>query len=288
MNNNGGIYETKKEMVVGKPQLKVDNSNYFSPEANMEYMGASQFKDFKECEVHALAKLKGEYVEEKSKALMVGSYVDAYFSGEMEQFKLENPQIFKKDGTLLKDFEKANEIIEAINNDPLMLKYLSGQHQVVMTGKIAGVNFKIKVDSLLDNVIVDQKIMSSIRELTWKYDEETKRNKQLDFVEAFGYDIQGAIYQEIVFQNTGKKLPFVLAVATKEEGVDKALIQIDQEYLDKALALVKELAPRYDLIKKGVIEPVGCGKCPSCRKARKCEEVVSYKDFFQKGEDENA
>ena len=42
------------------------------------------------------------------------------------------------------------------------------------------------------------------------------------------------------------------------------------------------------LIKKGVIEPVGCGKCPSCRKARKCEEVVSYKDFFQKGEDENA
>lgn len=254
---------------------------------NMEYMGVSQFKDFEECEVHALAKLKGEYVEEKSKALLVGSYVDAYFSNEMEQFKAENPQIFKKDGTLLKDFEKANEIIAAIESDELMMKYLGGEKQVVMVGEINGVKVKIKVDSLLPDAIVDQKIMSSIKELVWKYDEETQRNRQVDFVEAFGYDIQGAVYQEIVRQNIDKKLPFILAPTTKEEEPDKALIQIDQEFLDDKLKHFANRVQRYDLIKKGIIDPLGCGHCPSCRKANKITQVVSYKELFNKtGEEE--
>ena len=265
-----------------KVMEKLTNENYFLPEMNMEYMSVSQFKDFEECEVHALAKLKGEYVEEKSKALLVGSYVDAYFSNEMEQFKAENPQIFKKDGTLLKDFEKANEIIKAIENDPLMMKYLGGKKQVVMTGVINGVKVKIKIDSLLPYAIVDQKIMASIRELVWKYDEETKRNRQVDFVEAFGYDIQGAVYQEIARQNLGEKLPFILAPTTKEEEPDKALIQIDQEFLDKKLQYFASKVQRYDMIKKGIIEPVGCGHCPSCRKARKLTDVVSYKELFNK------
>lgn len=260
--------------------MELNNENYFSPEANLEYMSASQFKDFMKCEKDAIAKIIGETVEEPSKAMLVGSYVDAYFSGEMDEFKVKNPQIFKKDGTLLKDFEKANEIIAAIESDELLMEYLNGKHQVIMTGEIAGVKFKIKVDSLLPDCIVDQKIMSSIQELIWV--EKDGRNVKVDFVEAFGYDIQGAIYQEIVRQNTGKKLPFVLAVTTKEENPDKALIEIDQYYLDKALKLVEELAPHYDLVKQGVVKPVGCGKCPSCRIGLKVTGVVSYETLFNK------
>ena len=263
--------------------MELNNENYFSTEASREYMSASQFKDFMKCEKEALAKVNGETHEEPSKAMLVGSYVDAYFSGEMEQFKAENPQIFKKDGTLLKDFEKANDIIKAIEEDKMMMEYLSGKKQVIMTGEIAGVKFKIKVDSLLEDRIVDQKIMSSINELIWI--EKDGRNVKTDFIEAFGYDIQGAIYQEIVRQNTGKKLPFILAVTTKEENPDKALILIDQFYLDKALKLVEEKCERFDLIKKGVIEPVGCGCCPSCRKGLMVTEVVSYSEKFNKWEE---
>lgn len=260
--------------------------NYYSIEANMTYMSASSFKDFMKCEREALAKIVGETVEEPSKAMLVGSYVDAHFSGEMDDFKAKNPQIFKKDGTLLKDFEQANEIIKAIESDTLMLEYLNGKHQVVMTGEIAGVKFKIKVDSLLDNAIVDQKIMASYKELVWV--ERDGKNIKTDFVDAYGYDIQGAIYQEIVRQNLGKQLPFILAVATKEENPDKALIQIDQYWLDRALELVKELAPRYDLIKQGVVVPIGCGRCPTCRKGLMCNEVLSYETIFNRvREDEN-
>lgn len=266
---------------------KLTNDNYFSTEMNMKYLGASQFKSFQECEVMGLAIAKGEYVEKKTPALLVGSYVDAYFSNELDKFKQENPQIFKKDGTLLKDFEKANEIIKAIEDDPMMMKYLSGEHQVVMTGIIANVPFKIKVDSLLPYAIVDQKIMSSITELVWKYDEESKRNKQLNFIKAFGYDIQGAIYQKVVEQNVFEKLPFILAPTTKEEEPDKALIELDQELLDNALKLVESKAERYDLIKKGIIEPIGCGKCPMCRRLKKVSRIDRYSELYGKEENEN-
>ena len=263
--------------------MELTKQNYFSVAANMEYMSATQFKDFMKCENEGLAKANGTVVEEPTKPMLVGSYVDAYFSSELDEFKANNPQILKKDGTLLKDFEQANDIIKAIEDDPKMMEYLNGEHQVIMTGEIAGVKFKIKIDSLLEYAIVDQKIMSSYRELYWN----DEKHRYCDFVENFGYDIQGAIYQEIVRQNTGKKLPFILAPATKEEGCDKALIQIDQEYLDQALKLVEELAPRYDLIKKGVIEPTHCNKCPVCRKEHKVEGVVSYKELFNKGGNEN-
>ena len=262
------------------------NENYFSVESNREYMSASQFKDFVKCEKEALAKVNGEIVEEPSTAMLFGSYVDAYFSGELEQFKVNTPQLFKKDGTLYKDYEKVNDVIAAIESDPLMMKYLNGDHQVVMTGEINGVKFKIKIDSLLPDCIVDQKIMSSYRELTWV--EKNGRNVKVDFVEAFGYDIQGAIYQEIVRQNTGKVLPFVLAVTTKEENPDKALIQIDQYWLDRALDFVKENCERFDLIKKGVVEPVGCGRCPTCRKGLVCTEIVSYETLFNKIREEES
>lgn len=271
---------------MGKELLKLTNENYFSHEANMDYMSVSQWKQFDDCEVMAMAILNGEYVEKPSSAMLVGSYVDAYFSGEMEIFKTQNPQIFKKDGTLLKDFERANDIIKVIESDPLLMKYLGGKKQVIFTGIINGVPFKIKIDSLLPYAIVDQKIMASIRELIWQYDVSLKRNVQKDFVAAYGYDKQGGVYQEIVRQNIGERLPFILAPTTKEECPDKALIQIDQEYLDKALEEVSLKAPRFQAIKMGLIEPIGCGHCPACRMKKQLVEVISYKALFGK-EDNN-
>ena len=270
--------------------MDINNENYFSTENNVKYMSCSQFKDFMKCEVEALAKVKGELVEEKSPALLFGGYVDAYFSNELDQYleQYGGEMINSKTGELKAPFKSITEVIKAIETDEILMKYLDGQKQVVMVGEIANVLFKIKVDSLFPDMIVDQKVMSSIKEKIWIEDKSTGRNIKTDFVEAFGYDIQGAIYQEIVRQNTGKKLPFILAVTTKEENPDKALIQIDQEYLDKALELVKELAPHFDLVKKGLIEPNGCGRCPSCRKDLKVSGVVSYKDLFNKvSENEN-
>lgn len=78
--------------------------NYYSKEANQEYLSVSQYKDFcgtigrVGCEEQALAKLNGYWEMEKTTALLVGSYVDSHFEGTLDLFKAQNPEIFTKKG----------------------------------------------------------------------------------------------------------------------------------------------------------------------------------------------
>lgn len=173
--------------------MQLTSENYYSREANREYMSVSQFKDFVGtygrlgCEFTALEKIEERWEDEKSTALMVGSYVDSYFEGTLAKFKAENPSLFKKDGGLKAEYVKADEIIARIERDEYFMKYMSGQKQVIMTGELFGAKWKIKIDSYIPDVaIVDLKVMSSITELKW-----VKDLGYLDFVRYWGYDIQG-------------------------------------------------------------------------------------------------
>ena len=69
--------------------MKLTNANYFSQRANREYYSVSQWKSFKKCSNMAMAEIRGKYVREETTALLVGSYVDAYFDNELEKFKAE-------------------------------------------------------------------------------------------------------------------------------------------------------------------------------------------------------
>jgi predicted DNA-binding transcriptional regulator YafY len=75
------------------------NDNYYQ---DTTYMSASQFKDFYKCEAYAMAKIKGEWVDETNNAFLIGGYVDAYFSNELEQYRFKHPELFNKDGSLKK------------------------------------------------------------------------------------------------------------------------------------------------------------------------------------------
>lgn len=271
-------------------EYELTDENYHSLESRMEYMGSSQFKDFLTCEVMALAKIKGEYVEEPSKSLLLGSYVDAYFSGELEKFKNTHPDIFNsKTGELKSDFKKGDDIIRAIESDEGMSNALAGEKQVIMIGTIAGVPFKIKMDAYHKaKAIVDQKIMAKLDERYWIKNEEG-RNTQVDFIKAFRYDIQGAIYQEIEKQNTkDKKLPFIIAATSTQNPPSKKLIELDQETLDLALEEVIQKAPRFQRIKQGLEKPKGCGKCAVCRSKANNTRVITYSKYKQElDENEN-
>ena len=242
--------------------------NYFSPEAQLLYMGTSQFKSFAKCEDGTLAELNGKCTREMSTALLVGSYVDAHFSGTLDLFKAQHPEIIsstgKTAGQLKTDYQHANYIIERIERDPAFMEAMSGGTQAIMTGEIEGVPVKIKVDSLRPDRIVDMKIMRDMDDI---YDKELCEWQP--FWKAWGYDIQGAIYQEIVRQNTGMLLPFGLAVATKEKPEpDIALIELPQSVLNEALGLVRANIVYYDGLKKGLYEPERCGKCDYCRSTK--------------------
>lgn len=259
------------------PDFKLTKDNYYSQEANRIFMSTSEYKDFcgtwgiKGCEFMAMERLEGRYPEKKGLPLLVGGYVDAWFEGTLDRYKAEHPEMFRKDGCLKADFVQADYIIERVQRDPMFMYYMSGEKQVIMTGNIAGIDWKIKIDSLLvDEAIVDSKVMSQIDKNKWVED----IGEYLDFVRYWGYDIQGAVYQEIVKQNTGKKLPFIIAAVTKEEEPNLELIQVDQVYLDDALDRVKSNAPHVADVKMGLSEPEKCGICGCCRKNKVLLEPI--------------
>lgn len=254
--------------------MKLTQRNYFSPKASMEYMSVSQFKAFQKCPASALAEIKGRYKQEKTTPLLVGSYVDSFFEGTLPQFKLENPEIFKKDGTLKNEYTQAEAIIQRIQRDRLFMRYMSGKKQVIMTGEINGVKVKIKVDSLHKDKIVDLKIMRDFENV---YVPEIGR---VPWFEGWNYEIQGAVYQEIVRQNTGEKLPFYLAAATKEKVTDLDIVHLDDEMLDTALTHFKQEAEYFDAIKRGIIEPTRCEKCDYCKQTKVLKEPTESEEFY--------
>lgn len=261
--------------------MQLTAENYYTQEANREFLSVSQFKDFAgtygkmPCEFSAMEKLEGRWEDETTTALMVGSYVDAYFEGSLDRFRAENPSLFKRDGNLKVEYVKAEEIIARIERDKYFMKYMSGQKQVIMTGEMFGAKWKIKIDSYIPDVaIVDLKIMASITELKW-----VKDIGYLDFVRYWGYDIQGAVYQEIVRQNTGKKLPFYIAGATKEREPDIRIIHVTDNYLQEALSLVEANTPRILRVKNGEAEPDKCELCDCCRHNRVLERPISIMDL---------
>ena len=270
-------------------RLKLTDDNYYSQEANWEYMSASQFKSFRKCEAAAMAELRGEWCRKESSALLVGSYVDAYFSDELDQFKADHPELFKRDGSLKAEFQNAHAVAERLNRDELARMLLSGKHQVIKTGRIAGVWYKTKADSLLTSrqvevickkfpqvqnlvpfggaIIVDLKCMKDFGTI---WDEET--HERVSFVEYWGYDIQGAIYQKV----DNRMAPFVIVGVTKEAEPDIIAVHIPDEDLSDALYEVEVLSPRYAAIKKGEIAPVSCGKCAYCRSVKRLEGITHY------------
>ncbi len=243
--------------------------NYFSQEANQAYMSVSQFKAFEKCEAAALAELNSTYKREKSTALLVGTYIDAYFEGTLGAFKAENPEIFMKNGALKAGYRKAEDIIQRIENEPAFMEMLSGQKQVIKTGLIDGIPVKIKMDVYFPNEkIVDLKIMRNFEPI-WK------DGQKMPWFAAWGYDLQGAVYQVI----EGNHLPFYLAAATKEPVTDIQGLYIPQEYLDERMEYFRGMAPRYAAIKRGEIAPTRCEHCDFC-KLTKAFKVIDAADLY--------
>lgn len=258
-------------------------SNYYSPEANASYYSVSQIKQFLDCPSCAMAELRGDYVRPKTTSLLVGGFVDAYFSGEMEQFCKENPEIFTRKGVLKADFVKAEEIIARIERDELAMMMLGGEKQKIVTGQIDGYPFKAKLDVLLsgeqcraiaerfpnmgellfeDGAIVDMKIVKDFEPL---YKPEEGR---MHFITYWRYDLQAAVYQELVRKMTGRKMPFYIFAATKQDPPDIRLFRVDQADMDVQLDSLRRDLPDIDAIKKGKAIPERCESCAWCRHSR--------------------
>ena len=267
------------------PILLTDD-NYYSADANKDYMSVSQFKDFVgttahgSCENTALKKSIGAILPVKTTSLLVGSYVDSYFEGTLDKFKEDNPEIYKKTGDkgLKSEYIQAENIINRVNQDDLFMQYMSGQKQVIMTANLFGIDWKIKMDSYHPNdKIVDLKIMKDMKPI-WS----DQLHSKVDFIRYWGYDIQGAIYQKVTELVTGVKLPFYICCATKEVPTDIEIIQITQPYLDNALDFVNDNIEHVMNVKSGLVAPQKCGHCFYCKLDKKIYAPISIDDIIPK------
>lgn len=255
--------------------------NYYSKEADEIYMSVHQYLSFcghmgvRGCEEKALATLKGEWEDETTTAMLVGSYVDSYFEGTLDEFKKEHPECFTQKGELKANFKQAEKMIARCEKDKLFMAYMSGEKQKIMTGYLFGAEWKIKMDSYIPGkAIVDLKTSADIHK-SWKVQDYG----HVSFVEYWGYTIQMAVYQKIVEINTGQKLPCYIAVVTKDEYPEIKVLYIDQLTLDHALNEVEMNIQSVLMVKNEEAEPTRCGTCNYCKSTEVLTGVINHDEL---------
>lgn len=253
--------------------MTLTESTYYGAEANKQYFSVSQYKDFLKCPAMAMAKISGEYTQERTRALILGSYVDEMLTGTEEsqtKFLKENDSdLFKRNGDKREDVMQADKAITRVRQQPLMMKHLGGKHQVIMTGEIEGVPFKGKYDSYAPGeFIADLKYLKSLR----------SPNLFQNIVDYYRYDLQGAVYRELVRQNTGETLPFYLVIATRESPARLTVCEINGYNLDNALDEVKRNIERFQRIKQGELLAERCEEvtCDYCAGSKILTESIDH------------
>ena len=274
--------------------MQITESNYFSREVANRYLDVSTFKDFvgtparQGCEARAMARLKGEYTEEKSTALLMGSLVDEMLLGtpeSLEKFKEDNPQLYSTRGTtkgLLKsEYQRANQMVERAKKDKVFMSYLYGEHQKIMTGTLFGMDWRIKMDCYREgHFIADLKTCAKINERVW-----CKDYGYNNIFFAYDYILQGAIYQEIVFQNTGERLKVVFPCISKQNVTDINLIFIDNDTLRRRIygdEFNFGIAGDVERIRQLLNEedaPIGCSMCDCCLPKKKINTFMTLAEL---------
>ena len=256
--------------------------NYFSPENELKYFGSTQFKSFQECESMTMARIRGEYSPEPSTALLVGQYVDSHFEGTLDLFQAQHPEMFKRDGSLKSEFLLAEDVIARMEGDEMFMKYAAGgEEQVIMTANLFGHDFKIRIDNYHPGkAIVDRKVMKDFEPIY------VKGMGRVNFAIAWGYDIQGAIYQAVEHQwqldrgnRSAEHLPFIIAGATKQKDApDLGLFRVPQSMLNASLKIVERFVDHFADVKNGTVEPIRCEKCVYCRQTKKLKTVKTLEE----------
>lgn len=270
--------------------MKLTESNYYTDAANKEYCSASQYKDFvgfplkHGCEERALKTISGEYKQEETKALLMGSILDALWENDDPEYILERfPDCVSSKGPtkgqLKQEYQKVIQMYQRTLKEKKFCDYMSGDKQTIMTGEIEGLPFKIKMDSYIEGKAITDLKTTKTLDRTFRY-YIPDSGERLPFYLAYGYDTQLAIYREIVRQNTGDQLRCYIAAIDKETHPICDIIELTPKMLDDALDRVKVNCETIIMLKAGEVEPTRCeqSECDYCRDTHVCQ-LISASDF---------
>lgn len=247
--------------------MNLTNENYFSKEADIEYMSVSQWKLFNECEAKALATIQGQEDATYKEAFLEGQLFEELVSGDSKLFIAQHPELISTRGAtagqLKSSYAKVVTAAERFNSQKFFVDIIQKcEKQTIITGEICDIKVKCKLD-LFDketNSIYDIKCMKDFKE-TWDKSEKCYK----PWYYTYNYVLQLAVYRELVRQNFGEPKEIGLISATKEDIPDIEAISFSSELLDLELENFKLKLKRYDNIKKGIETPVACTLCSYCK-----------------------
>lgn len=266
----------------------LSSDNYYGQEANKNFMSPTWFKKFVACEAEALAELRGDWIpdpDEDKTNLLVGNYLHSYFESAKahEEFISNHSKEMistrgKTKGQLKSDYKVADAMIDSLKNDKTFTQLYQGEKESIVTGVISGVKWMGKLDCLnLDRgYFIDLKTTQELSKRFW----DSRSHRWVPFVLKYDYQLQMAVYRELVKQQYGIECePYIVAV-TKQSPPDKAVITIPHEYMEDALQRIGEQLPHFEDVIAGVQAPVPCGNCAYCREHKQLENIISVDDLL--------
>lgn len=253
--------------------------NYYSREADLEYMSVSQFKLFEECEEKALAIIKGDFTIEQKDAFLEGELFEALVAGDAELFYAQHPEIIASRGAtkgeLKANFKKVLNAAKRFNEQDFFKDIINrSQKQVILTGTINGVKIKGRLDllDLKNKLLPDIKCMADYKD---SWDKDAKCYKPWYYT--YNYVLQLAVYQELVRQNYNIICDTCLLSASKEEIPDLQALIFDNELLKVELENFANKVKYYDDLKKGIGTPQRCNSCDHCKMNKKITNFEEVK-----------
>lgn len=272
--------------------MELTRDNYYTKEADMEYMSCSQYQDFLRCEAATMARLHGMYIPKETEALTVGNYFHTALESdeahqkfcEEHEAEIYKMQTSKRTGEVsivgkYAPYQKADEMLRVFMADPIIkqLILMPGENEVIMTGNIFGVPWRIRMDKYIPEkrMIIDWKTSADLNKT--EYNPETGERES--FIEFLGYMMRAAVYTEIEKQNANSETDakFVIAAVSKQDPPDKGayLLNHRQRY-DYELEQIKNNLSRIIQVKTGRVKPRRCGCCEYCRSTKRLKKIVPY------------
>lgn len=231
---------------------------------------------FTKCQAAAVAYWLNEYTPPTTKAMLIGSYVDSHFSGTLEKFKEDHPEIFLKSGDLKADFKLAEKLIQNIEGDATFKETLEGDTQRIFKGKIHGFRFKCKADSYHQqkNRLTDLKTSRNPTERIW----DPGKKEKVSPIERWGYKRQMAIYSELIKQETGKLPQALLSIISKEDTPNKIIVEIPPEEMAVELERLKYTLEELATVISKQKPARRCEHCEYCRRSNETR-VLSLEEY---------
>lgn len=258
---------------------KLSQSNYYSNGQDWATQSKSWFWKFEQCEAEALAELKGKWVPDKSLTpLLVGNFLHSYFESlEAHQHFIDAHQkkIYKYGNPakgLKKEFHDAEKMIDALEDDENFRKLYQGKKEVIVTGTLFGVKWRGKVDclDLKRHLFLDLKTVDDIHKKHWSDEDHTF----VSFAQARGYDMQMAVYRELIKQTFGVECEPLIVAVSKQKVPDKGVFSVPDYLMNYQMQRIQEDQPHIQAVKEGREKPTRCEHCDYCRSTKVLNDVI--------------